>query len=101
METEGLRQRIIQLETNEKFLNDTIKRLQDELNNAHVENVKRAGKDNQLNSLQVRITELENTIQILRGEIDKLNNIIRMKDQDLDALKRESNRKSVVDAEKQ
>lgn len=96
-----MRQRIIQLETNEKFLNDTIKRLQDELNNAHVENVKRAGKDNQLNSLQVRITELENTIQILRGEIDKLNNIIRMKDQDLDALKRESNRKSVVDAEKQ
>lgn len=36
----------------------------------------------------------------MRGEIEKLNNILRMKDQDLDALKRESNRKSVVDADK-
>jgi hypothetical protein len=37
----------------------------------------------------------------LRDEIARLQSIIKMKDQDVDILRKESDRKSTVDAEKQ
>lgn len=36
----------------------------------------------------------------LRDEIARLQSIIKMKDQDVDTLRKESDRKSTVDAEK-